>query len=104
MKITLNSWLNLLQTRYCIRSKALVKEVQPFAFCHASERRRQAEAFLENVKSDCRLRHRISIANSDNELVKIAEEAGYHVSSADIWLYQDRTFKRKAGIRGWYSN
>ena len=104
MKITLNSWLNLLQTRYCIRSKALVKEVQPFAFYHASERRRQAEAFLEHVESNYRLRHKISMANSDNELVKIAEEAGYHVSFADIWVYQDLTFKRKAGIRGWYSN
>ena len=82
----------------------MLKEVQPFAFYHASERRRQAEAFLENVESDYRLRHKISIANSDNELVKIAEEVGYRISSADIWLYQDRTFKRKAGIRGWYSN
>ena len=82
----------------------MLKEAQPFAFYHASERRRQAEIFLEHVKSDYRLRHKISIANSDNELVKIAEEAGYRISSADIWLYQDRTFKRKAGIRGWYSN
>jgi hypothetical protein len=50
------------------------------------------------------LRDKISIANSDDELVKIAEKAGYRVSSEEIWLYQDRTFKRKAGIRGWYSN
>ena len=80
------------------------KEAQPFTFYHASERRKQAVAFLENVESDYRLRDKISIANSDNELVRIAEEAGYRVSSEDIWLYQDRTFKRKAGIRGWYSN
>ncbi len=82
----------------------MLKEAQPFVFYHTSERRRQAVAFLEDVENDYRLRDKISIANSDDELVKIAEEAGYHVSSEDIWLYQDRTFKRKAGIRGWYSN
>jgi predicted ribosomally synthesized peptide with nif11-like leader len=82
----------------------LLKESQPFTFYHATERRKQAVAFLKNVGSDHRLRDKISIANSDYELVKIAEEAGYRVSSEDIWLYQDRTFKRKAGIRGWYSN
>ena len=80
------------------------KEIQSFAFYHYTERRRQAEAFLENVKSDYRLRHKFSIAKSDAELVKIAEEAAYRVSSADVWLYQDRTFKKKAGLRGWYSN
>ena len=82
----------------------MLQEAKPFTFYHASERRRQAAAFLEDVESDYRLRDKISIANSDNDLVRIAEEAGYRVSSEDIWLYQDRTFKRKAGIRGWYSN
>ena len=82
----------------------MLKESQPFTFYHATERRKQAAAFLKNVESDYRLRDKISIANSEKELVKIAEEAGYRVSLEDIWLYQDRTFKRKAGIRGWYSN
>ena len=82
----------------------MLKESQPFTFYHATERRKQAVAFLENVGNDYKLRDKISVANNDNELVKIAEEAGFRVSSEEIWLYQDRTFKRKAGIRGWYSN
>ena len=103
MKMALNIWKNYCRIEYT-GNKTLLKEAQPFAFYHASERRRQAAAFLEDVESDYRLRDKISIANSDDELVKIAEKAGYRVSSEDIWLYQDRTFKRKAGIRGWYSN
>ena len=85
------------------RIKTLLKEVLPFALYHASERRRQATAFLENVENNYELRDKISTANNDNDLVKIAKEAGYSVSADDVWLYEDRTFKRKAGMRGWYS-
>ena len=82
----------------------MLTEVLPFAFFHASERRRQATDFLENVKNNYELRDKVSTANNDNDLVKIAKEAGYSVSANDIWLYEDRTFKRKVGMRGWYSN
>ena len=80
----------------------MLKEVQPFAFHHSSERRKQAIAFLEKVKNDYTLRDKISTANNDNDLVSIAEQAGFHPSTEDIWLYEDRSFKRKAALRGWY--
>ena len=80
----------------------LLKEVQPFAFYHSSERRKQATDFLEKVSNDYRLRDKISSANNDDDLVRIANEAGFYPSPQDIWLYEDRSFKRKAGLRGWY--
>ena len=80
----------------------MLKEVQPFAFHHSSERRKQAIAFLEKVKNDYTLRDKISTANNDDDLVSIAEQAGFHPSTEDIWLYEDRSFKRKAALRGWY--
>ena len=78
------------------------KEVQPFAFHHSSERRKQAIAFLEKVKNDYTLRDKISTANNDDDLVSIAKQAGFHPSTEDIWLYEDLSFKRKAALRGWY--
>jgi len=72
----------------------VLKEVQPFAFHHSSERQKQAIAFLEKVKNDYTLRDKISTANNDDDLVSIAEQAGFHPSTEDIWLYEDRSFKR----------
>jgi predicted ribosomally synthesized peptide with nif11-like leader len=80
----------------------VLKEVQPFAFHHSSERQKQAIAFLEKVKNDYTLRDKISTANNDDDLVSIAKQAGFHPSTEDIWLYEDRSFKRKAALRGWY--
>ena len=48
------------------------------------------------------LRDKISTANNDDDLVSIAKQAGFHPSTEDIWLYEDRSFKRKAALRGWY--
>ncbi|WP_071840746.1 hypothetical protein [Synechococcus sp. WH 8020] len=48
------------------------------------------------------MRDEISTENNNEELVSIAEEAGFHPSSEDIWLYEDRNFKRKAALRGCY--
>ena len=80
----------------------MLKEVQPFAFYHASDRRKQAIAFLEKVRSDYTLRDKISTANNDDDLISIAKQAGFNPSTEDIWLYEDRSFKRKAALRGWY--
>ena len=80
----------------------MLKEVQPFAFHHSSERRKQAIAFLEKVRNDYMLRDKISTANNDDDLISIAKQAGFHPSTGDIWLYEDRNFKRKAALRGWY--
>ncbi len=82
----------------------LLKEVQPFALYHSARRRRQATAFLDEVARNFVLRDRISVANNDDDVVRIANEFGFSVSTADIWLFQDRDFKRKVGIRGWYSS
>ena len=82
----------------------LFKEVQPFAFHHSAERRRQANAFLDEVAHNFTLRDKISTANNDDDVVRIANDFGYSISTADIWLYQDRDFKRKVAIRGWYSS
>jgi predicted ribosomally synthesized peptide with nif11-like leader len=48
------------------------------------------------------LRDKISTANNDDDLISIAKQAGFHPSTEDIWLYEDRNFKRKAALRGWY--
>ena len=80
----------------------MLKEVQPFAFHHTSERQKQAIAFLEKVKNDYTLRDKISTANNDDDLVSIAKQAGFHPSTEDTWLYEDRSFKRKAALRRWY--
>lgn len=85
-------------------SSMLLKEVQPFALYHSARRRRQAKAFLDEVARNFVLRDRISVANNDDDVVRIANEFGFSVSTADIWLFQDRDFKRKVGIRGWYSS
>ena len=82
----------------------MLKEVQPFAFYHSSERRKQAMAFLEKASNDYKLREKISTANNDDDLVSIAKQAGFRTSTEDIWLYEDRSFKRKAALRGWYFN
>ena len=87
-----------------LHQKTLLKEVQPFAFYHCSERRKQALAFLKEVGNDHKLREKVSTANNDDDLVRIAKEAGFHPSTEDIWLYEDRSFRRKAGIRGCYFN
>ena len=63
---------------------------------------KQAIAFLDKVSSDYKLRDRISTANNDDDLVRITKEAGFNPSAEDIWLHEDRSFKRKAGLRGWY--
>ena len=85
-------------------SSAMLKEVPPFLFYHASERRKQAMAFLEKVSNDYRLRDKIRIANNDSDVVEIAKQSGFIFSTDEIWLYEDRTFKRKVGIRGWYTS
>lgn len=82
----------------------MLKEVPPFLFYHASERRKQAEAFLEKVRSDHRLRDKIRIANNDSDIVEIGKQSGYSFTTEEIWLYEDRTFKRKVGVRGWYTS
>ena len=87
-----------------ITSSFMLKEVPPFLFYHASERRKQAMAFLEKVSNDHRLRDKIRIANNDSDVVEIARQSGFTFSTDEIWLYEDRTFKRKVGIRGWYTS
>ena len=82
----------------------MLKEVPPFLFYHASERRKQAMAFLEKVSSDHRLRDKIRIANNDSNIVEIGKQSGYSFTTEEIWLYEDRTFKRKVGVRGWYTS
>ena len=85
-------------------SSIMPKEVPPFLFYHTSERRKQAMAFLEKVSNDHRLRDKIRIANNDSDVVEIAKQSGFNFTTDEIWLYEDRTFKRKVGIRGWYSS
>ena len=85
-------------------SSIMPKEVPPFLFYHTSERRKQAMAFLEKVSNDHRLRDKIRIANNANDVVEIAKQSGFIFSTDEIWLYEDRTFKRKVGIRGWYTS
>ena len=82
----------------------MLKEVPPFLFYHTSERRKQEMVFLEKVSNDNRLRDKIRIANNDSDVVEIAKQNGFTFSTEEIWLYEDRTFKRKAGIRGWYTS
>jgi len=82
----------------------MLKEVPPFLFYHASERRKQAMAFLEKVSNDHILRDKIGIANNDSDVVEIAKQSGFSFTTDEIWLYEDRTFKRKVGIRGWYTS
>ena len=82
----------------------MLKEVPPFLFYHASERRKQAMAFLEKVRSDHRLRDKIRIANNDSDIVEIGKQSGYSFTTEEIWLYEDRTFNRKVGVRGWYTS
>ena len=82
----------------------MLKEVPPFLFYHTSEQRKQATAFLEKVSNDHRLRDKIRIANNDSDVVEIAKQSGFIFSTDEIWLYEDRTFKRKVGIRGWYTS
>ena len=85
-------------------SSVMLKEVPPFLLHHTSERRKQAMAFLEKVSNDYRLRDKIRIANNDSDVVEIAKQSGFTFSTDEIWLYEDRTFKRKVGIRGWYNS
>ena len=54
----------------------MLKEVPPFLFYHASERRKQAMAFLEKVSNDHILRDKIGIANNDSDVVEIAKQSG----------------------------
>ena len=82
----------------------MLKEGPPFLFYHASERRKQAMAFLEKVNNDHKLRDRIRVANNDSDVIEIAKQSGFLLTTDEIWLYEDRTFKRKVGIRGWYSS
>ena len=87
-----------------LTSFVMLKEVPPFVLYHTSERRKQAMAFLEKVSNDYRLRDKIRIANNANDVVEIAKQSGFIFSTDEIWLYEDRTFKRKVGIRGWYTS
>jgi predicted ribosomally synthesized peptide with nif11-like leader len=52
-------------------------------------------AFLEKASNDYRLRDKIRIANNDSDVVEIAKQSGFTFSTDEIWLYEDRTFKRK---------
>ena len=70
-------------------------------FYHTSERRKQEMAFLEKVSNDHKLRDKIGIANNDYDVVGIAMQSGFNFSTDEIWLYEDRIFKRKVGIRRW---
>ena len=85
-------------------SSVMLREVPPFLFYHTSELRKQAMAFLEKVSNDSRLRDKIRISNNDSDVVEIAKQSGFTLSTDEIWLYEDRTFKRKVGIRGWYTS
>ena len=60
--------------------------------------------FLEKISNDHRLRDKIRIANNDSDVVEIAKQSGFTLSTDEIWLYEDRAFKRKVGIRGWYTS
>ena len=82
----------------------MLREVPRLLFYHTSERRKQAMAFIENVSNDNRLCDKIRIANNDSDVVEIAKQSGFTFSTDEIWLYEDRTFKRKVGIRGWYTS
>ena len=59
-------------------------------------------AFLEKVSNDHRLRDKIRITNNNSDVVEIAKQSEFTFSTDEIWLYEDRTFRRKIGIRGWY--
>ena len=50
------------------------------------------------------LRDKVRIANNDSDVVEIAKQSGFTLSTDEIWLNKDRTFKRKVGIRGWYTS
>ena len=82
----------------------MLKEVPPLLFYHTSKRRKQAMSFLEKVSNDNRLRDKIRIANNDSDVVEIATQSGFTFSTDEICIYEDRTFKRKIGIRGWYTS
>ena len=47
---------------------------------------------------------KIRIANNDSDVVEIGKQSGFTFTTDEIWLYEDRTFKRKVGIRGWYTS
>ena len=80
------------------------KEVLPFMFYHASEWCKQAMGFLEKVNNYHRLCEKIRIANNDSDVVEIAMQSGFTFSTDEICIYEDHTFKRKIGIRGWYTS
>ena len=80
------------------------KKVPPFLFYHTSERRKQAMVFLEKFSNDHRLHDKIRIANNDSDVVEIAMQSGITFNTDEIWLYEDRTFKSKVGISGWYTS
>ena len=82
----------------------MLKEVPPFLFYHSSERRQQAMAFLEKVSNFHRLYDKIRIGNNDSDVTEIAKQSGFTFTTNEIWLYEERTFKRKVGIRGWYTS
>ena len=96
--------MKLMHDTLSLSSSVMLKEAPPFLFYHTSERRKQAMAFLEKVSNDYRLRDKIRIANNANDVVEIAKQSGFIFSTDEIWLYEDRTFKRKVGIRGWYTS
>ena len=79
----------------------MLKEVPPFLFYHASERRKQAMAFLEKVSNYHRLCDKIRITNNDSDVAEITKQSGLTFTTNEIGLYEDRTFKRNVGIRGW---
>ena len=63
-----------------------------------------SDGIPRKVSNDYRLRDKIRIANNDSDVVEIARQSGFTFSTDEIWLYEDRTFKRKVGIRGWYTS
>ena len=62
----------------------MLKEVLPFMFYNASERRTQAMAFLENVSNYHRLCEKIRIANNNSDDVEIAKQSGFTFSTDEI--------------------
>ena len=69
-----------------VTSSFMLKEVPPFLFYHASERRKQAMAFLEKVNNDYRLRDKIRISNNDSDVVEIARQSGLTISTDALCL------------------
>ena len=48
--------------------------------------------------------HHRRIEINDSDVVAAAMQSRFTFTTYEILLYEDRTFKRKVGIRGWYTS